>query len=88
MQEPKYFFEDGKVFNRASGEQIPEDEPVIVFRARDNHALDVLRFYLSVISNAEHAIAVGKRIDDFAAFKAAHPDRMKEPDTQISLDFG
>lgn len=83
QQEPKYEFRDGHVFNRASGEMIPEDEPVMVFRARDIHALPMIYYYLSSITDPEHVEAVRRRARDFGDFQANHPDRMKEPDTDL-----
>lgn len=80
-QEPKYRAEGGRIFNRASGEQIPDDEPVFIFRARDVYALHALREYRGWISDAHHRAAVTGRIADFRAFAEAHPERMKEPDT-------
>lgn len=82
-QEPKYDFRDGHVFNRASGEMIPEDEPVMVFRARDIHALAVIEFYRVLLNDQEHQEAVLRRRYDFSNFRRRHPDRMKEPDTDL-----
>lgn len=78
QQEPKY---GGTLFNRASGEAIPTDEPVFIFRARDRHAVAALGFYAGDLANASHFQAVRQRIIDFKAFTSAHPERMKEPDT-------
>ena len=85
LQNPKYCFKDGKIYNRQSGEVIPDDEPVMVFRARDRHAIDVIIYYLSIINNVEHKIAVSRIVGDFAQFAIKHDDRMKEPDTQLNL---
>jgi hypothetical protein len=86
-QEPKYEFRDGNIFNRASGEMIPTNEPVMVFRARDKHALAMIHYYRSLVENQEHQIAVDRRIADFSAFAFNHAEQMKEPDTQLNL-FG
>lgn len=82
-QEPKYGIRDNRLFNRASGEVIPEDEPVFIFRARDTHAVNILAGYAREVLNAEHASAVWGRIDDFKRFWDANPDRMKQPDTAL-----
>ena len=87
MQEPKYIFKAGGVFNRASGEMIPEDEPIIVFRARDIHAAQVIRHYATLVNDDEHRRIVLKRADQFEAFAAENADSMKEPDTQLSLSL-
>lgn len=83
MQEPKYAFEGGCVINRFSREAIPKDEPVIVFRARDIHAIQTLYYYRELVNDQEHADIVMKRIEQFEAFKKEFPDRMKEPDTEL-----
>lgn len=82
-QEPKYGIRDNRLFNRASGEFIPEDEPVFIFRARDTHAVNILAGYAREVLNAEHASAVWSRVDDFKRFWDANPDRMKQPDTAL-----
>jgi hypothetical protein len=82
MQEPKYTFDKGRVINRASGDAIPLDEPVMVFRARDHNAVAMIEFYQSCCSDPQHREAVQRRIEDFERFRADHPERMKEPDTE------
>lgn len=91
-QEPKYTTDGHSIINRASGEAIPHDEPVFIFRARDRHAIMVLDEYcdrLGIYSDEEknaHRKAVIQRIKDFSAFAKQHPDRMKEPDTAAPVD--
>lgn len=85
-QEPKYTSSSktGRLCNRQTGKPIPDDEPVFILRAQDMHALHALRHYLVFCAEPDHQEAVQKRIADFEAFAAAHPERMKEPD-DISL---
>jgi hypothetical protein len=82
-QEPKYdVTPEGRIINQASGEIIPDDEPIFIFRARDTYALSVLLYYAQSLSlESEHQQTVMERVEDFRQFKAAHPDRMKIPDT-------
>lgn len=82
-QEPKYTVSqrDGRILNRATGKPIPDDEPIFVLRAKDVHASAALAAYLAEIGDIEHRAAVQARIDAFDAFAAAHPERMKVPDT-------
>ncbi len=81
-QEPKYTTdENGRIVNRKSGERIPDDEPVMIFRARDVHAAAAILHYASLCQDADHRDIVRQRADDFRAFASAHPDRMKEPDS-------
>jgi hypothetical protein len=72
----------GYLVNRHTGVRIPDDEPVMVFRARDVHARRVIEFYHRLISGGvhSHSEAVAQRLADFHAFAEAHPERMKRPD--------
>jgi hypothetical protein len=81
-QEPKYTVRDGHIANRASGDTIPDEEPVFIFRARDRHAAAVLEFYAKMVHDTAHFEAVCGRLDDFRRFSKEHPERMKEPDTE------
>lgn len=84
MQEPKYQFQDGRIINRASGQAIPLDEPVMVFRGRDIHAVALLSAYLDAIQGgpSQHIRAVEARLAAFQNFALTHPDRMRQPDTE------
>lgn len=83
-QEPKYGIKAGQLYNRESGEVIPSDEPVFIFRARDAIAHGTLCDYLEriALSDADdsHFEAVQIRSRDFKKFKREHPERMKIPD--------
>jgi hypothetical protein len=78
-EDRKFKFENGRFVNRVSGEPIPDDEPVIIFRARDRHALAVLTYYLGLVEDGHHQQAVFDRIGEFTAYRADHPERLKEP---------
>ena len=84
-QEPKYTVDGHSIINRASGEAIPPDEPVFIFRARDKLAVRALLNYADQIGrlpgSGEHFAAVRKRVKHFRAFASRHPERMKTPDT-------
>ena len=83
-QEPKYTVNGTHIVNRASGEAIPHDEPVFIFRARDKWAAGVLGDYAQFVNDPKHAEAVNARFIQFGKWAEAHPDRMKEPDTAAS----
>lgn len=80
-QEPKYTVNGSAIVNRASGEAIPADEPVFIFRARDKHAIEVLEFYRDIVGDSSHRDAIAKRSGHFYVFRIKFPERMKEPDT-------
>ena len=87
--DPKYRFENGKIINEASGEAIPDDEPCMVFRARDIWARYAIGQYLDDIivgigpEDTPHVTAVKERLSAFRRFSHDHPERMKEPDTDL-----
>lgn len=78
-EDRKFKFENGRFINRVSGEAIPDDEPVIIFRARDRHALNVLAYYLSLARDDHHQLAIMDRMDEFLQFRRDNHERMKEP---------
>jgi hypothetical protein len=86
-QEPKYTTDGNHIINRASGEPIPHDEPIFIFRARDRYAVHALDAYLNRLpinpdpTQNTHWHAVRHRTKDFDDFAEAHPERMKQPDT-------
>ena len=92
-QEPKYTTDGEHFINRVSGEIIPIDEPVFLFRARDAlSAESVLRYAVRIVTRPtaqdtaeEHYRAVMARWDDFRLFAKTKPERMKYPDTKSTL---
>lgn len=84
-QEPKYTVDGRSIINRATGEAIPDDEPVFIMRARDRNALFGMIEYARRCADPDHVAAVDKRISDFAQFAALYPHRIKHPDTSSPL---
>jgi hypothetical protein len=79
-QEPKYGTNtSGRLFNRVTGAPIPDDEPVLVLRAKDLRAVNAIEFYMNLCANEDQRAAVRCRLDDFKAFARDHADRMSEP---------
>jgi len=80
--DPKYQIVNETIVNNA-GVPIPEDEPLILFRARDRNALAMLRHYRLLceedLCTAFHMDGIDNRIAAFAEFKHLHPERMKQP---------
>ena len=66
-----------------SGVPIPDDEPLILFRARDYLAVPMLEHYfkLAVADGCTdyHLTGIHNRIEAFRRFAAGHPERMKQP---------
>jgi hypothetical protein len=83
-QERKYEAVDGKLVNRDTGIAIPDDEPVIVFRAKDRNSIGAMFAYLSLCTNKTHRNVIHERIQAFAAWQQANPKRVREPDSHES----
>jgi len=81
--DPKYHIEGEKIIKTSNGEEVPDDEPMILFRARDNLAVDMLKTYLQISIEAgctDHQIlGVTERISEFERFAYENPERMKQP---------
>ena len=79
----KHHLQGEQIVKTGNGVPIPDDEPVILFRARDRLAIPMLRFY------RELCVADGctefqlQSLDDmmrrFEDFATKNPDAMKQP---------
>jgi hypothetical protein len=80
---------DGK-YGRVTTEHgdIPDDEPVIVFRARDRLTMPLLEYYQQLCQGAgspqRHLELIGKTHDEFGRWQEAHPDQVRTPDSERS----
>lgn len=83
--EPKYLIDTdtGQLVNRVSGNPIPADEPVIVFRAQDANLSLVLTSYIATCKIPEHKLAAAVRLMEVLEWQMHNPLRVKEPDTVI-----
>lgn len=87
-QEPKYDIRGGKLVNRQSGQPIPDDEPVFILRARDRRAAQAIQHYaIACNGNPDHFQAIAMRLAQFSNWATEHPERMKEPDTDMTKDW-
>jgi len=81
-QEPKYEVSfEAKIRNRKTKRNIPDDEPIFIFRAKDRNALAVLRRYQDLCDDLNHRAVIGQRIDDFKKFEDDNPELMGEPNS-------
>jgi hypothetical protein len=71
------------IIKNVTGDPIPEDEPLFLFRAKDQLAIQVLQYYrelcLQTGSPAEHLRGIDGEIQVFTDFAQRHPERMKQP---------
>ena len=70
---------------------IPDDEPVIVFRARDVNTLAVLSHYLKVCdqggSPPRHLRLIAQTLFHFASWQEANQDKVRLPDSERSRQW-
>lgn len=81
-QDKKYDIEHNRLINAASGEPIPADEPIFIFRAKDKHLLKVLAEYRMMCENDEHVGAVEQREVEISEWQQRTRHRIGEPDTK------
>lgn len=90
----KYEIKDGKLVNKVSGEEVPENEPIFILRARDILAYATINYYVHscVIHKckASHIKAGQENIRRFMEFSIHNIERMKRPgETEsIKIDKG
>lgn len=81
-QDPEYDIRGGKLVSRATGEAIPDDEPVFILRASDRRALSALIVYYTAHEPGDSRPIAG-RIEAFKAFARAHPEKMQDSDAGV-----
>lgn len=81
LQERKYDAVDGRIINRSTGKAIPNDEPIMIFRAKDKNSIAALEYYRELCTDENHKDVVEGRIEDFQEFQDRHPEAVHEPDS-------
>lgn len=79
MFERKYGIENNHLINKRTGNPVPDDEPLFIFRAQDQKALCALTAYCAVVDDLEQRQSVAASIEDFRVFQMRNPERIKEP---------
>ena len=74
----------GRVYNLQSGEEIPEDEPLFLFRGKDRHLPDVLLKYYHRCTDPQHCRVIADNRHEVMAWQEANQDEVDEPDTDLS----
>ena len=81
--DPKFHIDGDRIVKTSNGDEIPEDEPLMLFRARDWNALKALYEYrekcLADGCNDFQMQGIWDRIHAFEQFRQDHPERMKQP---------
>lgn len=83
-QERKYDIVGGFIVNRATGKPIPDDEPIMIIRAKDIFAVETLKYYKGRSFDQLHRKVIEGRIEDFMIWQSNNPDAMKVPDSDKS----
>ena len=80
MSDPKYFVSAGKIYHE-SGYQLPDDEPLMVFRGKDIGSLDAICEYIEMLLEqpqnktiASHLESSTERLRAFYAYQIEHPE--------------
>lgn len=72
-----------KIVKHTNGTAIPEDEPVILFRARDYLAVPMLSYYRELCrrdgATDYQLTSMDDMIEKFRKFASSHPEVMKQP---------
>jgi hypothetical protein len=77
--DPKYTIRAGRICTAATGEPIPAGEPVLIVRAQDVHALDMIWHYYRMIESASVKASIFERIKAFDKYARDNQSRMKQP---------
>lgn len=80
----KHHIDDqGRLIKTGNGQEIPSDEPLILFRGRDRLAVDMLEHYRKLCiddgCNDFQLSQVDALLNSFKKFAEDHPDIMKQP---------
>jgi hypothetical protein len=83
MKSSRFHIADGQLVKTSNGEPIPDDEPVIIVRARDHLALPLMKIYriLALVDRCTDWFMneLNRDIAAFEEFKVRYPERMKQP---------
>lgn len=75
----KHTISGDQIFKTSTGEQIPEEEPVILYRARDRLALPMLRYYRQLCvedgATAYQLESMDRMIEKFEKYSADNPTK-------------
>jgi len=74
----------GRVYNLQSGVEIPEDEPLILFRGKDRHLPDVLMEYADRCVDDAHGQSIMVKKREVELWQQNNQEQVKEPDTDLS----
>jgi hypothetical protein len=78
---------EGKIVKTSTGEEIPEDEPVFILRARDRLAIRLLRHYRTLCEldgcTEYHLNGIKRTIKVFFDFSQEHKEKLRQPGSTV-----
>jgi hypothetical protein len=77
----RYTTDGNFLYDRATGEKIPPDEPIEILRARNRISVKLLEYWHSIVGDAASISAVAHALTRFRMFARDNPTRMRLPDT-------
>ena len=82
MSDPKYPVVDGKM-HHVSGYQLPDDEPIMVFRGKDIGSLMAICEYIEMLEEQpQNRVIVSHRVSSLERLLAFYNYQMRNPDLQ------
>lgn len=66
----------GALYNRATGERIPDDEPVFILRAKDAHAPATIAFYEGLVESTKFRNLVSRVRKSFEAWQRKRTNKV------------
>lgn len=80
LNDPKHVFIDGRIWSENGGYWIPEDEPVMVLRGKDQATISAILGYIECLAKQvqtphvrEHIESSRERLQAFMDFQRDHP---------------
>lgn len=82
-QDPKFRFgADDRIIHRQDGSVVPDDEPVMLLRGKDEVALRAIAYYVQIMESypdsslaRDHAATARERLDTIKTWQKMNPDR-------------
>ena len=92
MEADNFILPEGiKIVNSINNKEIPEDEPLFIFRGRDNLSITTLETYKNLCELAnctkEQINGIEGMIQKFKDFRKNNPDKMKQPGSTMKADL-
>lgn len=81
INDPKYAFQEGRIFSANGGYWIPADEPVMVLRGKDQATIAAIFGYIECLKKQtqtehvkEHIRTATERLNTFIEFQTSRPE--------------